>query len=294
VTVSSLTAEVVLDARAELAEGPVWDADWGELVWVDIPGHAVQFFDPASGEDRSIDVGRPVGAAAFRASGGMVLALSDGFGFLDERTGEVEVVASVGEADPRARMNDGKCDPAGRFWAGTLTEPPKEGASALYRLDPDLRVTKVLAGVTISNGLGWSPDRGLMYYADSPTGGVDVLKYDESTGGVENRRRLITIPPELGVPDGLTVDAEGFLWIAVYGGSCVHRYSPDGELNAVVELPVSQATNCAFGGPDLAELYVTTGSEDFDPRKRAAEPHAGGIFRCRPGARGLPAGKFAG
>lgn len=293
-TVSSLTAELVLDARAELAEGPVWDAGRAELVWVDIPGHAVHFFDPGSVENRSVDVGRPVGAAASRMSGGMVLALSDGFGFLDERTGEVEVVASVGEGDPRVRMNDGKCDPAGRFWAGTLTEPMEEGASALYRLDPDLRVAKVLEGVTISNGLGWSPDRDSMYYADSPTGGVDVFDYDETTGDVENRRRLIAIPPDLGMPDGLTVDAEGFIWVAIYGGSCVRRYSPDGGLDAVVELPAGQATSCTFGGPDLTDLYITTGSENFDPRKRTAEPHAGGIFCCKPGVRGLPAGEFAG
>jgi sugar lactone lactonase YvrE len=290
----SSTAELVLDARAELAEGPVWDADRGRLVWVDIPGHAVHFFDPDSGEDRAVDVGRPVGAAAMRESGGMVLALSDGFGFLDERTGAVKVIAPVGEADPWARMNDGKCDPAGRFWAGTLTEPEQKGSSALYRLDPDLRVVRVLGGVTVSNGLGWSPDRASMYYADSPTGGVDAFDYDEATGDIGNRRRLITIPPELGVPDGLTVDAEGYLWVAVYGGSCVRRYSPGGELLAMVELPASQATSCSFGGPDLKDLYITTGSEGFTPRDRAAEPHAGGIFRCRPGVSGLPADRFAG
>jgi len=292
-TVPTLTAELVLDARVELAEGPLWNADRGELVWVDIPGHAVHFFDPENGEDRAVDVGRPVGAAAMRESGGMVLALSDGFGFLDDRTGEVEIVATAWEAGPNVLANDGKCDPTGRFWAGTLTEPAEEGASALYRLDPDLRVTKVLGDVTVSNGLGWSTNGDLMYYADTPTGGVDVFDHNEATGDIKNRRRLVSVPSEIGVPDGLTVDAEDCLWVAVYGGSCVRRYSPGGELLAIVELPVSQATSCAFGGQDLADLYVTTGSENFAPTDRAAEPHAGGIFRCRPGARGLPASQFA-
>jgi sugar lactone lactonase YvrE len=224
----------------------------------------------------------------------MVLALADGFGLLDELTGETQVLALVGQDDPSSLMNDGKCDPAGRFWAGTLTDAPRRGASALYRLETDLSVTTVLEGVTISNGLGWSPERDRMYYVDTGEGGLDIFDYDETTGEIRGRRRLADVPSEVGVPDGLTVDAEGYVWLAIYGGSSVRRYSPEGGLDGVVALPVSQVTSCAFGGPNLEHLYVTTASEGFTPRKRVREPHAGGLFRCMPGVKGLPAYEFAG
>ena len=289
----SVTAELVLDAHAGCAEGPVWDARRQELLWVDIPSHLVHVFDLGTGADRAFNVGRPVGAVARRTSGGLVLALEGGFGLLDELTGKTEIITSVGEA-PNSLMNDGKCDPSGRFWAGTLSEPPQREKASLYRLESDLSVATVMKDVTISNGLGWSPDRNRMYYVDTDLGGLDIFDYDVATGDIDARRRLVDIPPEIGVPDGLTVDTEGYIWLAIYGGYSVRRYSPDGVLDDVVELPVAQATSCTFGGPTLEDLYITTGSEDFSARQWAREPHAGGLFRCKPGVKGLPANEFAG
>lgn len=271
----------------------MWDTRRQELLWVDIPNHLVHILDPATGADWAFDVGRPVGAVARRTSGGMVLAFAGGFGLLDELTGQTEFITSAGD-DPNDLMNDGKCDPAGRFWAGTLTEDPQRKKAALYRLETDLSVATVLENVTISNGLGWSPERNRMYYVDTAEGGVDAFDYDEVTGNIDSRRCLMDIPPEVGVPDGLTVDAEGYIWLAIYGGHSVRRYSPEGVLDDVVELPVSQATSCTFGGLALEDLYITTGSEDFSAGDWAREPHAGGLFRCRLGVKGLPANEFAG
>lgn len=281
-------AELVLDACSELAEGPSWDAATGLLIWVDITHSLVHRFDPATGRDEAIDVGKHVGAAVPRASGGLALALADGFGILDTYTGRVEMIAQVEAENPLNRMNDGKCDPSGRFWAGTMAYDSRVGAGALYRLETDGRVSKVVVGVTISNGLGWSLDQRYMYYIDSGSDGVDVFDYDATTGAVTRRRRLIEIAARTGTPDGMTVDADGYLWVALWDGWAVHRYAPDGTLDRVVRVPVARVSSCTFGGDDLGDLYITTAWENLSAEARAAQPHAGGIFRARPGVTGLP------
>jgi sugar lactone lactonase YvrE len=295
---TDLPVELLLDAHAQVGEGPVWDDASGTLVWVDIMGNAVHRYDPATSQDRAIDVGQPVGAAVLRRDGnGLVLALRDGFGMLDEGSGQVQLVAPV-EADvPTNRMNDGKCDPQGRFWAGTMAFNPTPGTptGAMYRLDPDLQVIRVLDGVTLSNGLGWSPDGRHMYYIDSMTQGLDVFDFEPAYGSLSNRRRLISIPPGEGLPDGMTVDAEGGLWIALHGSGSIRRYTPDGRADPdhVVRVPPAMVTCCAFGGPDLTDLYITTMSLGLSEAGRSAQPLAGALFRCRPGLRGLPANRFA-
>jgi len=286
--------EVVLDAHAHVGEGPTWDAEAYKLIWIDIVGNIVHRYNPTTGEDESIDVGQPVGAAAPRAAGGIVLALRDGFGILDIASGDVQMIAHTEADNPGNRMNDGACDSAGRFWAGTMSFDVEPGAGALYRLDTDHRVTKVLGCVTISNGLGWSLDDAKMYYIDSPTQGVDVFDYDPSSGQVENRRRLIDIPEQVGLPDGMMVDAEGFLWVALFGGGAVHRYSAEGRLDRVIDLPASQITKCVFGGEDLSDLYITSAAYKLSKKELEDQPHAGALFRCRPGPRGRPSYSFRG
>ena|SRR5579859_5135474 len=289
-----LGVELLLDAQARVGDGPVWDDASGTLVWVDIMSNAVHRFDPRTNEDRVTDVGQPVGAAGLRQHGtGLVLALRDGFGFLDEGSSHVELVAAVEANVPTNRMNDGKCDPGGRFWAGTMAFKVTPGAAALYRLDPDLQVSRVLSGVTLSNGLDWTPDGRQMYYIDSTTQGVDVFDYDQADGTLRNRRRRITIPPEEGLPDGMTVDAEGGLWVALHGSGTIRRYTPDGEVDRVVRVPATMVTCCAFGGPDLTDLYITTMSLGQSEEAKHEQPLAGGLFRCRPGVRGLPPHRFA-
>jgi sugar lactone lactonase YvrE len=278
--------ELVLDSRAALGEGPCWLADRQRLLWVDILAGQVHLLDPETAEDRAIPAGQPVGAAVPADDGRVVLALQDGFALLDPGSGKLERLADVERDRPDNRMNDGKCDCAGRFWAGTMAVDERTVSGALYRLEAG-RVTRVLDGVGISNGLGWSLDDARMYYVDTPTARVDVFDFDPVTGTVANRRPLLQVEGH-GKPDGMTVDAGGSLWVALWGGWRILHVLPDGSVAGAVQLPVSQVTSCCFGGPDLGDLYVTTARKGLSPERLAAEPLAGGIFRCRPGAEGLP------
>src|SRR6185503_11432690 len=230
----------------------------------------------ATSQTEVIEVPSHVGAVAPRAAGGFVAALQDGFWVVGD--GPTRRITSVAEAGPSLRFNDGKCDPAGRFWAGTMAYDEKPGAGALYRLDPDGRASLMLDGVTISNGLAWSLDGLTMYYIDTPTRRIDAFSFSPGTGEISDRRPVISIPAELGLPDGLTIDEEGGLWVALWGGAAVHRYF-DGRLDAVVTLPVSQPTSCAFGGENLDELYVTSAREGLSLEQREAQPLAGAVFR---------------
>jgi sugar lactone lactonase YvrE len=285
--------EVILEAHAAVGEGPVWDERSQRLFWVDIMNSAVHVYDPATNQDRAIDVGQPVGALALREQGGLLLARRDGFSLLDDDFGNLRPLAPLEVEIATNRLNDGKAGPDGRFWGGTMAFEATHGAGAFYRLDPDASVTRMFGGVSISNGLDWTADQRQMYYIDSPTQGVDVFDFDGHTGTLSNRRRLITIPRENGMPDGMTVDAEGGLWVAQHGGGRVQRYLPDGRPDRVVRLPVSHVTCCAFGGPDYTDLYITSMTYGLEHAIRD-EPLAGALFRCRPGVRGRPPFRFAG
>jgi sugar lactone lactonase YvrE len=286
--------ELALPAGADLGEGPTWDARAQRLIWVDITQGLVHRYDPETGRDETVDVGRPVGAAVPTASGRLAIAGSDGFSLVDEATGQVELVAEVEPDVPETTMNDGKCDAAGRFWAGTKDDAGGRALAALYRLDPDHTCTRVLTGVTISNGIGWSLDQRTMYYIDSPTHRIDAFDFEPETGSVSHRHRLVDVSKEWGLPDGMTVDEEGFLWVAFYDGSSVRRFAPDGRVISVVSFPVSKVTSCAFGGDDLSELYVTSATNGLSDAELQDQPLAGGLFRLSPGIHGLPAHPFAG
>jgi sugar lactone lactonase YvrE len=286
--------ELVIDAHAELAESPVWDDRTGRLVWVDLLGGIVHLTDIAIGADVAIPVGQIVGAVALCEDGRLVIAIEDGFARLDPSRGHVEVIAPVTAGDAGLRMNDGKVDPSGRFWAGSMAIDERAGAGTLYRLDPDRSVTPVVGGLTIPNGLDWSADRRTIYYIDTTTSRVDRFDYDDATGTVSGRAPVVAIEPSRGYPDGMTLDAEGFLWVALFDGWGVHRYAPDGRLDRRIEVPAAQCTSVTFGGRDYDELYITTGQEGFPPGGLPDQPHAGGVFRCRPGVRGRPPNRFRG
>jgi sugar lactone lactonase YvrE len=279
--------ELVLDAHAPHGEGPVWLADERVLLWLDISDGLVNRFDPATGRNTALDVGQPVGAVAPRSGGGLIMALRDGFATLDARTAQVDLIVPAEQDKPGNRMNDGKCDAAGRFWAGTMAFDAHAGAGALYRLGHDQRVETVLTDVTISNGLCWSLDDRTMYFIDSGTLGVDAFDYDPRTGAIANRRRVVTIPEGAGLPDGMTIDREGYLWVALWGGWAVHRYTPEGQLDRVVRVPAAQASCPTFGGPHLDELYITTAAMGVSGDQASQQPHAGGLFRYRPGVAGF-------
>ena len=288
-----MTAEVelVLDARAELGEAPIWDGDAGLLVWVDISAGVVHRTDPVKETDETIDVGRSVGSAMPTSDGRLAIATDDGFWSVDPTTGRMEPIARIDDL-PGVMMNDGKTDRAGRYWAGTKDSEGRRPLGSLYRLDLDRTVTEVFGGVTISNGLAWSPDQRTMYFIDSATYGIDVLDSDPGSGTISERRRLVDFPKEWGLPDGMTVDETGSLWVAFWTGSAVRRLDPEGTLVTTMELPVSLVTSCAFGGPDLADLFVTSARTGLSEEQVQMEPHAGGLFRLRPGVRGARASAF--
>jgi len=292
--VTNTHVEVVVDAHAVLGEGPSWDPRGQVVWWVDISNNLVHCFDPATGEDASFDVGQPVGAAVPRQSGGLILAVRDGFATFDPLAATLDLIAPVEIDRAENRMNDAKCDRAGRLWGGTMAFDESPRAGALYRLDADHSVTTMLTDVTCSNGLGWSLDDRLMYYIDSGNPQVDVFDYSLAAGEIRNRRRLIDLPPELGIPDGMTVDAQGHLWVAFWGGAALRRYTPNGALDRVLDVPAQQVTSMVFAGSELKDLYITSATEGMSPDDLQRHPHSGGLFRHRPGLVGRPTFSYQG
>ena len=291
----SQSAELVLDAQAALGEGAIWDADRRFLYWVDILGCQVHIYDPVTRQDQVIDVGQYVGTIVPRRSGGVMLALHHGFASLDLETGQVEIVVEPKESLPGNRFNDGKCDPAGRFWAGTLALDGTPNVASLYRLDADMSVHKMLGEVTCSNGIVWTLDNRTMYYIDTGLRRVDAFDYDHETGSISGRRAAFEVPTEMGYPDGSTLDSEGMLWVALWQGGAVSRWNPvTGELLQVVKVPAPNVTSCAFSGPNLDQLYITTARNGLGENALAEHPLAGGLFCAEVGVAGLPAVGFAG
>ena len=288
-------AELVLDARAVHGEGPAWDARAGHLLWVDMMGDRLHR-TTSDGRDEVATYAQPVCVAVPRTGGGLALALGDGLWLEDPDRALRQVMVLPQPTAPAGpiRMNDGKCDPAGRLWAGSMAYDARPGAGALYRLDADGSTREILRDVTISNGLAWTPDGRTMFFIDTPTQRVDALDVDPATGDVSNRRTAVEIPAAAGWPDGMTIDDQGGLWVALWGGSAVNRYMPDGRLDTVVELPCAQVTSCCFGGAGLDELYITTSPLGLSAGDSAAQPLAGGLFRVRPGVTGPAAVAFAG
>lgn len=292
-----MKAELTLDAKTQLGEGSIWDPRIGILWWVDIPGKKLFRYDPRTGENKEFSMPLQVGTVVPREGKGLVLAMEDGFSFFDPETESFEPITDPEEAIPTNRFNDGKCDPQGRFWAGTMAMKGenRQGMGSVYCLHPDLSVEKKITDVSVSNGICWSLDASTLYYIDSPTCQVDAFNYDDATGAIAERRAVIRIPEGKGNPDGMTMDENGNLWIAQWGGNCVSCYDPNtGNQLEEVEIPVTAITSCAFGGADLSRLYITTSSAGFDDEKWAREPHAGGLFHVDPGVKGIPAQRFAG
>lgn len=289
-----MTPELVLDARAELGEGPIWDSARGRLLFVDIMRGHLHEFDPSTRRDRVVAVGQPVGAVTPTTAGDWVVAARDGFFRVDPDSGKTTFIAHVERDDAATRMNDGYVDRRGRFWAGTMGMGGVQERGSLYRLDPDGTVSRHITGVTISNGIDWSPDGRVMYHTDTGIGRVDAFDFDEMNGTIGHRRPFIEVPGDQGSPDGLVVDRDGGVWVALWQGAAIRRYRPDGTLDRVVPMPVTQVTKCAFGGPDLMDLYVTTAWIDLDATERARQVTAGGVFRLRPGVGGVAPTPFAG
>ncbi|MBV7672217.1 SMP-30/gluconolactonase/LRE family protein [Streptomyces halstedii] len=277
--------ETAVRERARLGEGPTWDAAARRLIWVDILSARVHTYDPSTGRRTVMATGQHVGAAKPRADGGLVVNLRDGIGLYDT-AGAFSWLVS----DPVAgrRGNDAAVAPDGALWAGTMRYDEAADGGTLSRVAPDGTVARLPDTVTISNGTGWSPDGRLMYYVDTPTLRIDVFDVDGER--IHGRRPFATVPSGQGWPDGLTVDADGCVWVAFWDGSALRRYTPDGRLDRTVELPVRRPTACAFGGPGLRDLYVTTARTGLE----APHPLSGSLLVLPDAGRGLPGTPFAG
>lgn len=291
-----ITCELEFDAKAKLGEGPCWDARNNLLYWVDIERFELHLYNPATKTDRAINVGQHIGAAVVRQSGGLLVALREGFYQLDPDTEQLTKIVDPEADQPENRFNDGKCDPAGRFWAGTLFLPETEPElGGLYCLDTNLQVQRKVDKVSISNGLAWSADEQTMYFIDSPTRQCFAFDYDKASGEIGNRRVVVEIPEGEGWPDGMTIDAEGMLWIALWDGWCVRRYNPNNrELLDEIKVPVARPTSAVFGGANLETLYITSARTRLSAEALAEQLLAGGIFKANPGVRGTPTREFLG
>ncbi|HEX6664499.1 MAG TPA: SMP-30/gluconolactonase/LRE family protein [Gaiellaceae bacterium] len=267
--------EIAVRANAKLAEGPRWDAATRRLLWVDIEGRELHILE--RGKDRAIRFEARVSAAAPATGGEVLLALADRLALVDPGDESVRTLVRFPHG-PALRANDGACDAAGRFWIGTMGLEVTPGAGALYRYDGTLQ--RMLDRVTLSNGIGWPRDDTRMYYVDSATYRVDVFDFEPASGSLDERRPFVSIDESEGIPDGLTVDDEGGVWLALYGGSCVRRYDVRGRLDAVLEVPAQNVTSCCFGGDDGRSLFVTTAAPD------------GNVYVTEPGVTGPPAHVF--
>jgi sugar lactone lactonase YvrE len=280
-----MRAEQVTDPVAHHGEGPVWSQRWGGLSWVDMLAGDVLSL-AAGGAVSRRHVGSIAAAIRPRRQGGAVIGVERGFA-LEDGDGTLTHLDELW-SDSNVRMNEGSCDPDGRFYCGSMAYDRKPEAGALYRLDPDGSVHVVLEAVTVSNGLDWSPDGSLAYYNDTATQRIDVLDYDGESG-LTGRRPFADISPQR--PDGLTVDDQGGVWVALFGGGAVRRYTPDGVFDEEVEVAARKVTACTFGGPRLGQLFITTSREGLEP---GTDPLAGSLFRVDPGVTGLPVREFAG
>ncbi len=292
----SISAEPVLKKKTLLGEGALWDDRSDRLLWVDINDKKLYVFNPEDGSNLTFDTGQMIGTVVPRASGGLVAALEDRIAVLEPETGSMTTLLSV-EADlPTTRFNDGKCDPAGRFWAGTLNMDKGGKPGTFYRIDTNLTITPVVENVRCSNGLVWTGDHTTLYYIDTPEYRVDAFDYDLQSGNISNRRTAFEIPRKMGGPDGMTIDTEDNLWVAHYGGGCVRCWDPaTGEILETIDVPGARSiTSCAFGGPDRSTLYITTASQHMSEQELAKYPASGFLFAARTAVQGRKTFEFGG
>ncbi len=295
-TITGESIRCVLPWQAIVGESPVWRPEEQSLYWVDIQSKQIHRFNPSRGRNQTFDLPEIVTCIALRAAGGLVLTLKKHFATFDTATLRLERIGEVERNLPSNRFNDGECDPQGRFWAGTMDAVEWSApAGNLYRLAADRTVTRMQHDVICSNGIAWSPDGCKMYHTESFRHAIFVSDFDPETGAISNRRPFATLDSNSGgFPDGLTVDAAGFVWSNVVGLGQIRRYDPLGKIERVVQLPVPRATDCTFGGPDLKTLYVTSARETMTEAQLAAAPLSGSLFAIDCDVQGLPATPFSG
>lgn len=283
----------ILDARARLGEGPVWDAASQTLFWVDVYNHRVHRFDPATGKNHYFDTGEVVAALAPAGPDRLLIARKASLAYLNTQTGKIQHLVSLDFPSPGdTRCNDGKCDSQGRFWIGTCSNTP--GAAALYRYDLDGTLHTLETGLTISNGLGWSPDGATFYLTDSALHKIYAYDFEPQTGTLSNRRVFIDLSAEAVEPDGLTLDSQGNIWSALWGGWAIACFAPTGQEVCRIKMPVPRPTSLTFGGRDLSDLYITSASVDMTQAELQDCPIAGDLFSISTQTMGLPTHDWGG
>lgn len=284
-------AKLVLDARAQVGEGALWYE--GQLQWIDIEGRSLNFFDPESGKNAVHEMPQRIGTVVPMDNGRVAVALEQGIYTYDPGTDTLHHLLTPEGLVKGIRCNDGKCDPAGRFWVGSMGLDFKPEVGRLYVVDLDGNCKTVLDKISISNGLVWSNDRKKFYYIDTPTRRIDIFDYDLATGSIDRRRSLVEIPEKLGYPDGMAIDRDGHLWVAMWGGSAIICFSgEDGSILQHIEVPALQITSCAFGGPELRDLYITSARLSLNEAALQRYPHSGGLFVAHGVGQGVPAYSF--
>ncbi len=288
--------QTVTDHKSKLGEGPVWDEKQQRVIWLDILNGKVHSFRPETSEYSFFETGQLTGAVVLTDRGTFLAALQNGFYEIDETEG---IVAHIGDPEshlPDNRFNDGKCDPNGRFWAGTMHIPETETSGNLYMLDTDGGIHPKLSGIGCSNGLAWNARRDTLYYIDSPTREVVAFDFNPDTAEIANRRVILTIPEGGGFPDGMTIDEEDKLWVALWDGWKIIRVDPSkGDVISQIDLPAARITSAVFGGPDYSDLYITSARVGLTEEQLEEQPLAGSLFVVKnPGVRGLPSVRYRG
>ena len=289
-----LNIDVVVDCISLLGEGPVWDNVQKCICWIDILNGKIHQFCPEQKKFTTISVQQMIGCLAICTNNNFIAALQNGFAFVDRENGSVKLISDPEAHLPGNRFNDGKCDPAGRFWAGTMSLSEEAGAGSVYIVQNDLQPIKIIESVTISNGMAWSPNHQTFYYIDTPTFLILAYDYNIVNGQISNKRTIIKIDEKDGYPDGMTIDNEGMLWVAHWGGWQITRWDPGtGEKIHSIKLPVAKVTSCTFGGVNLEDLYITTAKVGLTENELIQQPLAGSLFVIRNcGFKGMPAVEF--
>ncbi|WP_226669833.1 SMP-30/gluconolactonase/LRE family protein [Metabacillus litoralis] len=290
-----MTIELVIDSKSTLGEGPSWDEKEKVLYWVDILQKKFYQYNPISKENKEVVVEQLVGAIAPKKDGGIILALQNGLYSYDFQQNMLKEIHNPEAHLPDNRFNDGKCDPAGRFWVGTMDIDAKKGAGSLYLLDQKYRISKKLENLTISNGITWSPDNRFMYFIDTPTRQVVRYDYDLLSGEIKDPKVVITLKEGTGDPDGMTIDQDGMLWVAQWGGYGISRWDPNqGKQIDFINVPAANVTSCSFGGEKLNDLYITTARIGTSEEDLEKYPHAGGLFKLKTNINGGATYQFNG
>lgn len=291
---ANTTPRCIWPAGATLGEGPLWSRRDQRLYWVDVLGRKLHSYAPSSGARHTIDMPSEIGCVMERSRGGLAAMLRRGLAFIDPASGAVEQVQDLEGDKPNNRFNDGKVDASGRIWAGTMAFNADELTGTLYRVEGPDGVVAMDGPYLCPNGPAFSPDSRLMYHAETMRCVIYAFDFDPQSGEIGGKREFTRFPDGAGYPDGMTVDADGYLWVAHWGGARVTRFAPDGQVDRVIPMPVPFVTSLAFAGDDLSDLYITTATLPMSDSEKLALPEAGGLFHCRPGVRGVPNTSFAG